>query len=120
MAYDVYVYGIKRGDDSLLAHGGHINNELWDERPLRYGRPAELVGSPMRELAALIKRIDGLDPLLAKRAIEEAIKTLPVEKRWLRPNLDDLWLACEHWNKLKNHKVHGVLYDTARIVVVSS
>lgn len=120
MALHVYVYGLKRGENTLLAHGGTIPEEHWTGDPSRKGRKGELLGHPAKKLGPLLRAFDGKDPAELLIAARQMVERTPREERWLLPYLYDVLLACEHWQRLKSHRHHGELYDTAKVVVTTA
>lgn len=118
MSFSIYVYATKRGEETLIAHGGTIPDEHWTGNPKRKGKEGTLLGHPAKMLDPL-RKFDGKDPAELLVAVTEMLARTPHEDRWVKPYLHDLQLACEHWLRCKSHRVHAKLYDTARVVVVT-
>ena len=84
----------------------------------------EVTVHPAKELESLVLPFDGCDPADVLVAVDRLEETLPREKRWLKPYLNDIRQACRHGLKVRTMRrvAHdggsiGELYDDVRVAV---
>jgi hypothetical protein len=120
MGLDVYIYARKRDQDTLIAHGGRLNDDseaFTSSGPVTIRGEAPVIGD-------IIERFNGKDPAELLLAVDQLYAATPREDRFLLPALDDLRMACQHALKvtasdrvLEDGERVRDIYENVRVVV---
>jgi hypothetical protein len=113
MAYDVYIYGTKRGQDTLLSHGGNLGDDETLHRS--DGEPVVVKGAGT-VIGERIAKLDGQEPEQLLKALDRLpAKALEVDT--VRDAVASLRAAAEHAIGLAAKPQLRDVYADLRVVV---